>query len=293
MATKCIVLGNGPSLKEIDLGSVSNYLSMGMNAAYRYWERIGWYPDYYICCDLALYETHWKKINEFIESRRFKKVILLPEFIKYNENITREPNVLLLNVQNIQGKYGSITTGSMSVYFFYEILKIRKIYIAGIDCSYVDLIKEAELKCREKGDITRKLVVRDKVERNPNYFFDDYQQPDDLYHIPNKEMHIRSWEILARMNIDIKNVCMSSKLNVFEKQKQEDIIYRELDDEEAYYESKKVFSLLVTITDGSFDAHLSGIFDKLNAEQNIPVDFRIYLLANTNANAVMQQVNDI
>jgi len=290
---RAIILGNGPSLREIDLKSLSNYLTLGMNSAYRYWEKIDWYPDFYICCDLALYETHWKKINEFIKKNIFKKIILLPQFEKYNKNINNESNVFLINTDNIIKKYNFITTGSMGIYYFKEILGIDTIYISGIDCNYVDLINEAELKIREPGDITRKLIVKNSVDYNPNYFFNDYQQPNDIYHIPNKEMHIKSWEILYEKGIDIKNICMSSKLNIFKKEKLSDINYNNIEDIEKNnhnYLGKKVFSFLIIINDDSFNNHLFEIFEKLNYKKIIPVDFRIYLLENSNSPLITEQV---
>ena len=287
---RAIILGNGPSLREIDLKSLSNYLTLGMNSAYRYWEKIDWYPDFYICCDLALYETHWKKINEFIKKNIFKKIILLPQFEKYNKNINNESNVFLINTHNIIEKYNFITTGSMGIYYFKDILGIDIIYISGIDCNYVDLIKEAELKIREPGDITRKLIVKNSVDYNPNYFFNDYQQPNDIYHIPNKEIHIKSWEILYEMGIDIKNISMSSKLNIFKKEKLSDINYNNIEKNNDNYLGKKVFSFLIIINDDSFNNHLFEIFEKLNYKKIIPVDFRIYLLENSNLPLITGQV---
>ena len=54
----CIVLGNGPSLKGFDFARLDGVASLGMNAAYRYWDQIGWYPTYYACLDDQLIQTH-------------------------------------------------------------------------------------------------------------------------------------------------------------------------------------------------------------------------------------------
>ena len=53
-----VVLGNGPSLKGFNFLCLSNVDSIGMNAAYRHWERINWYPTHYVCLDDQLIETH-------------------------------------------------------------------------------------------------------------------------------------------------------------------------------------------------------------------------------------------
>ena len=46
-----VVLGNGPSLEGFDFARLRPFDVIGMNAAYRYWDEIGWYPTYYICLD--------------------------------------------------------------------------------------------------------------------------------------------------------------------------------------------------------------------------------------------------
>ena len=45
-----LVLGNGPSLKKFPFTSYE-IPTIGMNVAYRYWEKINWYPTYYACLD--------------------------------------------------------------------------------------------------------------------------------------------------------------------------------------------------------------------------------------------------
>ncbi len=44
MTDLCIVMGNGPSLKGFDFTRLNGVTTLGMNAAYRYWDQIGWYP---------------------------------------------------------------------------------------------------------------------------------------------------------------------------------------------------------------------------------------------------------
>ena len=46
--SEAVVLGNGPSLRGFDFGRLSRFDVFGMNAAYRYWYEIGWFPQYYV-----------------------------------------------------------------------------------------------------------------------------------------------------------------------------------------------------------------------------------------------------
>src|SRR3546814_4677157 len=42
---KMFIAGNGPSLKELDFSWLQGVDWLGMNAAYRHWDRIGIYPS--------------------------------------------------------------------------------------------------------------------------------------------------------------------------------------------------------------------------------------------------------
>jgi hypothetical protein len=67
------------------------------------------------------------------------------------------------------------------------------VYLLGIDCNYVEILDEAE-----KGQGTELTIVKTPKD-NPNYFFDDYQQPGDQYNIPNpnRDVHLESWREIA------------------------------------------------------------------------------------------------
>jgi len=273
MNNKGIILGNGPSLSTIELTSLSNYITIGMNAAYRYWEKINWFPTCYICCDYALYKTHHVKINEFIKNKTFQHIILMREFKQYNENIENIENVHLIDCKKVKSKYATLTTGSMAYYFFHDILNINYIYIAGIDCKYVDVLNESNLMTRETTDVTRKLQITEKVKANPNYFFDDYQEINDIYHIPNQDLHYQSWKVIKNLKSNIKNICQISPLDLFDKCVLDDVTYINVD-EKSVSHGKKVISVLIIFNK---KYNLSKIFTYFH-RSFIPVDFRVYIL---------------
>ncbi len=63
-----VVLGNGPSLRASESDRLRSYDAIGMNAAYRYWEEIGSYPQYYICLDKVVGVSHQGPIEKLIEN---------------------------------------------------------------------------------------------------------------------------------------------------------------------------------------------------------------------------------
>ena len=88
-----IIMGNGPSLKNFNFELLKNKNVLGMNAAYRYWEKINWFPNYYACLDPIVALSHYSKIKEYGETNKFKAMFLtidilekIPELKNY-ENI--------------------------------------------------------------------------------------------------------------------------------------------------------------------------------------------------------------
>ena len=66
---KAAILGNGPSLKGFDFkNELVGFDTFGMNAAYRFWDQIQWYPDYYACLDLVVGLSHKEEIKRLIEN---------------------------------------------------------------------------------------------------------------------------------------------------------------------------------------------------------------------------------
>ena len=175
-----IILGNGPSLKGYDLTSIT-LPTIGMNAAYRYWERINWYPTYYACLDTALTESHQDNLYNLHENTPIKHFFLRKNILnKYPELANSKKILFLEDVHKTHPLFIGqlVTTGSYACRFALY-LKYTTLYMIGIDCNYVERIPES----RRVGNI--KLQIKRTPKQNPNYFFDDYQRKGDIYHIPN------------------------------------------------------------------------------------------------------------
>ncbi len=213
---KLIILGNGPSLKEIDLKDIGIQPSLGMNAAYRYWESIDWYPTIYACLDDVVVVTHQEKIKQLILTEKCRIFFLHSNILKSFPELSKQKNVYFLSSflqgtahTSIVEKYalpkfdffyfrsvapGKITTGSYSIRFG-AFLGFEEFYLCGIDLKYVEVLPEAQ----KKSDLM--LEIQSTPIKNPNYFFDFYQQKGDKYNIPNPtvhmgNLHLQSFEAL-------------------------------------------------------------------------------------------------
>jgi hypothetical protein len=203
---RCWVVGNGPSLRGFDFRRLNGEAVLGMNAAYRYWQEINWYPTYYCCLDDELVATHWRQIIDLVRSGKVKKAFVSGSLADYDRSVLGDKRFALLDqfvdywyrtrgkangLEFVDSPYfvssqaSKLTTGSHSVRFAAH-LGYQEVCLLGIDLRYVETIPEAE----QVGEIA--LRIRDTPKHNPNYFFDGYQQAGDRYNIQSQEPPGRS-----------------------------------------------------------------------------------------------------
>ena len=201
---KCVVIGNGPSLRGMDLTRLSAVDTIGMNAAYRYWSRIGWYPTHYACLDDELIETHHLEIAKLIDQGLCKSAFLSGHFLIHHPEAANDGRYVFLDefipywFERRGKQFGlqlrpsepafqssrmsKLTTGSHAVR--YAMWRgYTDIALIGIDLRYVERIPESVA-----GEGIRLSMAR-TPDQNPNYFFDDYQRAGDRFNVPNPDAH--------------------------------------------------------------------------------------------------------
>ncbi|MCR9269177.1 MAG: hypothetical protein NXH72_04225 [Hyphomonadaceae bacterium] len=188
------VLGNGPSLKQVDLLDLSGHRTIGVNAAYRYWREIDWRPTYYACLDEVVGMSHIEAIEELICEGRIEKFLLRDNLIRALGTIGTAHQVSsyeALAKRDLLFSDPLITTGSGAALWGAH-LGFRTIIIAGVDAAYSEVVEGAAIRDGIELEIVRSG-------RNPNYFFDSYQQPGDRYNRPNPapDLHINAWHSAA------------------------------------------------------------------------------------------------
>lgn len=185
-------MGNGPSLGHIDLlNDTDGYDTFGMNAAYRYWEKIDWWPTYYSCLDTVVGDSHYEAIKKLVERSAQNGIV---RFLVRKNVFDRIPTAHLSRVDCYEDLVASgslprlpdITTGSHTL-LWAQCLGYQTILLAGVDLDYVERVDHSSVV-----DGILEITANGK---NPNYFFDDYQRPGDRYNIPNPRpnLHKASW----------------------------------------------------------------------------------------------------
>lgn len=215
-----LVMGNGPSAKLVDFERLrgGDIATVGMNAAYRYWDRIDFRPTYYICMDSVLILSHVERIAEMIREGRVEKFFLRDEFRQALPEFDGHPRIFWFD--DARGRAGSIfdthfvTTGSWAIRWMAHEGH-RLIAVIGVDTNYVELLAEAK-RLGEGEDLRLELSQTPKF--NPNYFFSDYQQAGDRYNIPNSPEYLNKTgrlvhvDALRRARDDLQSLGMQASV---------------------------------------------------------------------------------
>lgn len=239
----CIILGNGPSLRGFDFKNELEKLdSFGMNAAYRYWDNINWYPTYFASCDEAICFSHRKEYARLVKNKtqyNIKKFLFGINAIKYFKNIgLNDDSVYSSNMLIIKHHLAEFIKSSPKIHpptsamaaIWAASLGYNLIILLGIDMNYsmqdVDYVSCQSLKI--PSGITGTLCEITKTpETNFNYFFDGYQIKSDIFHMKEGNgysenlHHQMGWryipDIMKYFNARVINANPNSNLELFEK----------------------------------------------------------------------------
>ena len=242
-----ILLGNGPSLADVDLKSLEKYDTFGLNAAYRAYEKINFWPKYFGCFDALVCDHHSDAFKRLIRESSIEKFF----FINFNdsgEEIFTESDILNSSkFQKINFKYRTLPEKLRTDIFapsFQQFIDMRtsgantlqsallmgyrKFIMLGVDQNYVEVVDGAK-----KNKSYHKLIMERTPDSNPNYWFSDYQQEGDKFNRPNlTKSQIPAWNNLSctletlGINCEIYNASPITQLRAFEKKSLNDCLNR-------------------------------------------------------------------
>jgi hypothetical protein len=236
---KFIVICNGPSLEGFNFDKLNGHTSIALNASYRKFEEIGFSPTYYCSADERVGVFHADQYAKIAETNpNIKKFFLLPnacrKFCYTSKNPEENHQKLIelslnkgiadMNMDKIKKRWTGPTpfsTGYIASLIGIS-LGFKHLILLGADCNYTEFIKECKRSTKGEGHADIKLEITETPENNPNYWFGDYQQKGDEYHVPNgKTTHMKGWlflsELAALNNIKITNCSEISQIPFFEK----------------------------------------------------------------------------
>src|SRR3546814_19287759 len=93
---KMFSAGNGPSLKELDFSWLQGVDWLGMNAAYRHWDRIGIYPSLYCCLDKVVVKSHAEQILRLHSEGKVERFFLVKDILEALPDFPQDERVFFL-----------------------------------------------------------------------------------------------------------------------------------------------------------------------------------------------------
>ena len=209
----CIVFGNGKSLENYDFKNINRdkYDIIGCCLAFRYWDKIDWYPDIYVNVDRVVCAKN-TDVKDFIQKKKCKLYVLTNAIKDVWHDYPKDGSVVF--IEDLMKSHESVfkfvktwCSGSSAVLTALD--QYDDIHLAGFDCDYIEFLPETEILPDGSLRITK------TPETNPNYFFNDYQREGDLYNVPNgTTVHMRSWKELSLILTFIKGMFPSYSKSV-------------------------------------------------------------------------------
>jgi hypothetical protein len=204
---RCFIIGNGPSLRSMDLSPLKYEHTFGLNRIYLMFEKMGFSTSYYVIVNKLVVQQCSEEILTKVTS---------PKFVSYDARrwINFVPDMMFLYCREGPRFFQDVTRGvwqgatvtyiAMQLAYF---LGFQKVFLIGVDHSYKD-----------KGRPNETIVSQgdDRNHFDPGYFgkgfrwqLPDLETSEIAYQLAKKQFEGSGREIL--------DATVSGKLDVFTK----------------------------------------------------------------------------
>lgn len=92
-----VVLGDTPALRGFDLHRLAQVHTIGLNTAYRQWQKLNWYPTYYCYLDLESIHEHADAISQLVGEGRIQRFLLRASILDRLPELAQKPGVEFLD----------------------------------------------------------------------------------------------------------------------------------------------------------------------------------------------------
>lgn len=173
---RAFVLGNGPSLRHVDLSLLAREITFGANRVYLLAEEAGFLPTYYVCSNELVLEQFHLQIE----------ALPIPKFLNWNRRGVfpheREDIVFFRTGLQVADRFGrdaartissggTVTFVSLQLAFF---MGFREVILVGVDHDFAD--------CGTPNVTAVRRTAEDRNHFHPDYFplGSKWQLPDLL-----------------------------------------------------------------------------------------------------------------
>ena len=220
---RCFIIGNGPSLKKMDLSPLKDELTIGFNGIYQAFAEWGWHTDFLVFEDIEQTEIRGPEIPKIRGPQKLASI--------YNAYAFRHsPNMYYMNCRLIDRTYWNsmrpmfstdfaniVYLGSTVTYIGLQLayhLGCSKVYVIGVDHNYGKLPQMFPPGKIEVTEENLELVRQ-------CHFSDTYYQIGDVIGVPNMEaqedFYRHARKVYEENGRKVFNAGLDSKLEVFDK----------------------------------------------------------------------------
>ncbi len=237
---RVFLLGNGPSLNRTPLHLLKNEYKMCCNRFNLFFERLDWFPDFYIAIDDLVIKDAYKEINNEIIPN--VKLSFFPDIHPSNVEIKNKlirdrENILWLNTDkpgfslNLPqcGINKTIINPGLQILAY---LGFEKIYLLGVDMTFED----QKVKKSNSRDWTA------EKDDDPNHFDPRYFGKSRSYHNPTVHEMLDTLaegkKFFDEHNVKVYNATIGGKLEVFPRKNFRELFkYNEKEELELFLKS--------------------------------------------------------
>ena len=223
---RAFILGNGPSLNKCDLSLLKNEITFGVNNVFLNYEKMGFYPTYYVVEDILVAEDRSVQINNYCGP----SVKFFGNYLQYCIDSTSE--IIWLNVRVNYSDYkgfphfsknaarmvwvgGTVTYLCMQLAYY---MGFQDVYLIGFDHSY-QIPTDTTVQ-----QYTKEII---SMSDDPNHFIPEYFGKGYRWHDPQVERmevaYRRAREFFEADNRKIFNATVGGHLEAFPR-----VNYKEL-----------------------------------------------------------------
>ncbi len=230
---RCFIMGNGPSLNQMDLDLFKNDFVWASNKCYLLFNRVSWKPSFYVAVDKRVVPDISEKINKMILDLH-NTVFFFPVQFRVKNRLPSASNVYwyrevashsyisspeMFTVDASKWVSGVMTVTiaalQLAVYLGFD-----PIYLIGCDTSYSipDSVKI-------ENDNQNLLVSSENDD--PNHFDPGYFGKGSNWHAPHtQEMishYIKAKKICDGLGVNVYNATVGGKLDIFPRVNYKDL----------------------------------------------------------------------
>ncbi len=231
-----VIMGNGPSLNEMDLEVFASEAVWGSNRAYLLYDRISWRHEFYVCVDTRVVpdiaEQLGKRIEQMQQTRFFfpyhfrQEGVLQPaENIYWYNQVPQNPTGRGFGMftSNAAAYVVDVRTVTIAAMQLAVHLGFNPIYLIGCDNSY-SVPATVRVEDAEGMDLTS------TADDDPNHFDPTYFGKGRKWHDPRpdlmEEHYVRARQFCRDRGVEVYNATVGGKLEVFPRVDYRDVFGR-------------------------------------------------------------------